>query len=113
MGGGGVTSQCHKGYSTEKEKNKDKNKQKGDQDAVFRLEDINHNGDAQDDGESSIWFSAAGNDAGLTLPTPNGVWETNDGDVVVYIVNAGTSSQPNDYVLRTQDLDGDGNANGP
>jgi len=85
----------------------------GDQDAVFRLEDINHDGDALDDGESSIWFSAAGNDAGFTLPTPNGVWETNDGDVAVYIVNAGTGSQPDDYVLRTQDLDGDGNANGP
>jgi len=91
----------------------------GDRDAVFRLENINHNGNAQDAGESSIWFSAAGNgapgnDAGLTLPTPNGIWETNDGaDVVVYIVNAGTASQPEDYVLRTQDLDGDGNANGP
>mmetsp|Transcript_47839 Transcript_47839/g.54186 ORF Transcript_47839/g.54186 Transcript_47839/m.54186 type:complete len:963 (-) Transcript_47839:112-3000(-) len=86
----------------------------GDTDAVFRLEDINHNGNAQDPGEASVWFSAAENDAGLTLPTPNGIWETNDGaTVVVYIVNAGTGSQPEDYVLRTQDLDGDGNANGP
>merc|ERR1712238_104575 len=65
-------------------------------------------------GESSIWFSAAENAEGLTLPTPNGIWETNNGaEVVVYIVNAGTSSAPADYVLRTQDLDGDGNANGP
>jgi len=83
----------------------------GDADAVYRLEDINHNGNAMDEGEARVWFSAAGNAAGFTLPTPNGVWEADDG--TVYVVNAGTGSQPQDAVYRTVDLNGDGNANGP
>jgi len=82
----------------------------GDTDAVYRLEDINHDGDAQDAGEATVWFSAD-NAEGFTLPVPNGIWEADDG--AVYILNAGTGKFPFDAVYRTVDLDGDGSANGP
>jgi len=83
----------------------------GTTDTVYRLEDINHDGDALDVGESTVWFSYD-NAEGFTLPTPNGIWEGDDG--AVYILNAGTiGSQPFDAVYRTVDLDGDGSANGP
>ena len=42
----------------------------GDTDAVYRLKDLNGDGDANDAGESTVWFSEADNAAGFTLPTP-------------------------------------------
>lgn len=81
----------------------------GGSDAVYRLVDANHDGDANDAGEAKIWFSEAENAAGFTLPTPNGVYEAKDG--AVYIVNAGVRSRPQDAVYRTEDLNGDGDAN--
>ena len=78
-------------------------------DTVYRLEDLNGDGDAQDVGEASIWFSAAGNAGGFELGTPNGV--TQDADGNVYIVTPGTvSGAPLDVVYRTTDLNGDGDA---
>ncbi|MEM6972892.1 MAG: Ig-like domain-containing protein [Pseudomonadota bacterium] len=79
----------------------------GNSDAVYRLSDLNNDGDANDAGEAAIWFSAA-NAGGLTLPTPNGIAEGGDG--AIYIVNAGTGSAPFDAVYRTADLNGDGDA---
>ncbi len=79
----------------------------GDSDRVYRLVDRNGDGEAQDVGEATIWFSSA-NAAGLTLPTPNGV--TQDAAGATYITNAGTGALPADYVLRTIDLNGDGDA---
>ncbi|GAB5373743.1 MAG: hypothetical protein AcusKO_02050 [Acuticoccus sp.] len=81
----------------------------GDTDAVYRLKDLNGDGDANDAGESSLWFSEADNAAGFTLPTPNGIAEGPDG--AIYIVNAGVSSRPADAIYRTEDLNGDGDAN--
>ncbi|WP_108661471.1 calcium-binding protein [Acuticoccus kandeliae] len=81
----------------------------GDTDAVYRLVDLNADGDANDEGEATVWFSEAGNAAGFTLPTPNGVAE--DADGAIYIVNAGVSSRPADAIYRTVDLNGDGDAN--
>ncbi len=81
----------------------------GDTDAVYRLRDLNGDGDANDAGEATVWFSEAENDAGYTLPTPNGVAEGGDG--AIYIVNAGVSSRPVDAIYRTEDLNGDGDAN--
>ncbi|MEM7252285.1 MAG: hypothetical protein AAF493_12765 [Pseudomonadota bacterium] len=80
----------------------------GNTDSVYRLEDANHDGDANDDGEATVWFSEAENASAFTLPTPNGLHEF---DGALYIVNAGVSSRPNDVVYRTQDLNGDGDAN--
>jgi len=79
----------------------------GNTDAVYRLRDLNGDGDANDAGEARVWFSAA-NAAGLTLPTPNGLAEGQDG--AIYIVNAGTGPEPADAVYRTVDVNGDGDA---
>lgn len=81
----------------------------GDTDAVYRLRDLNNDGDANDEGEATLWFSEADNAAGFTLPTPNGIAEGPDG--AIYIVNAGVSSRPADAIYRTVDLNGDGDAN--
>ncbi|MEM6637873.1 MAG: Ig-like domain-containing protein [Pseudomonadota bacterium] len=79
----------------------------GGSDTVWRLVDGNGDGDALDAGEATAWFTSA-NASGLTLPTPNGIAEGPDG--AIYIVNAGTGSQPTDAVYRTIDLNGDGDA---
>ena len=80
----------------------------GSADAVFRLNDLNRDGDANDAGEALIWFDA-NNAEGLALVTPNGIAEGSDG--AIYITNAGTRPSPTDAVYRTQDLNGDGDAN--
>ncbi|WP_299968630.1 Ig-like domain-containing protein [uncultured Roseobacter sp.] len=80
----------------------------GTADAVFRLTDLNRDGDAQDAGEAVVWFSSE-NAAGFSTVTPNGVAEGGDG--AIYIANAGTSSVPQDAIYRTQDINGDGDAN--
>lgn len=80
----------------------------GGSDTVYRLVDENGDGDAQDADEAMVWFSEA-NEAGLTLPTPNGIAQGTDG--AIYVVNAGVASRPADVVYRTVDLNGDGDAN--
>lgn len=80
----------------------------GGSDSVYRLSDNNADGDAQDANEATVWFSEA-NAGGLTLPTPNSVFEASDN--ALYIVNAGTRSRPTDAVYRTIDLNADGDAN--
>ncbi|MCA9283575.1 MAG: hypothetical protein KDA22_00055 [Phycisphaerales bacterium] len=79
----------------------------GGSDTVYRLRDLNNDRDAQDAGEAAVWFSAA-NAEGFGLPTPNGIWQGADG--AVYILNAGTGSNPSDAIYRTQDLNADGDA---
>lgn len=81
----------------------------GDTDTVYRLRDNNFDGDAQDASEASIWFSAENAD-GFDLNTPNGVAVGNDD--AVYVVEADTGGNPSgDFVYRTEDLNGDGDAN--
>ncbi|MEM1390014.1 MAG: Ig-like domain-containing protein [Pseudomonadota bacterium] len=80
----------------------------GDTDTVYRLFDNNGDGDANDNGEATVWLSPD-NAAGVSTVTPNGIAEGPDG--AVYIVNAGVSSAPQDAIYRTQDLNGDGDAN--
>ncbi|MEM6714212.1 MAG: hypothetical protein AAF622_04005 [Cyanobacteria bacterium P01_C01_bin.147] len=77
----------------------------GDTDSVYRLLDLNEDGDALDAGEASLWF---GDSPATPLPTPNGIAQGSDD--AIYIVNAGTRSSPADAVYRTQDLNGDGDA---
>lgn len=80
----------------------------GNTDSVYRIADLNGNGNAQDAGEANIWFSGS-NAAGLPLLTPNGLAEGSDG--AIYIVEADVLSTPNgDFVYRTEDLNGDGDA---
>ena len=80
----------------------------GTTDRVYRLVDLNQDGDALDIDEATVWFSED-NANGFTLPTPNGIAQGGDG--AIYIVNAGTGSRPTDAVYRTVDLNGDGDAN--
>ncbi|WP_374385057.1 calcium-binding protein [Dongia sp.] len=80
----------------------------GEDDAVYVTRDLNHDGDANDAGEAQVWFSRD-NAGGLQLPTPNGV--STDAAGIVYVVNAGTASQPDDAIYRTVDLNHDGDAN--
>lgn len=82
----------------------------GGTDTVYRLQDLNHNGTADDAGEASVWFSGAANASGYRLNTPNGIAEGPDG--AIYVVEADTSGTPTgDWVYRTEDLNGDGDAN--
>lgn len=81
----------------------------GDTDTIYRLRDRNHDGDANDAGEATVFFSGAGNAGGSALPTPNGIGEDDDGNI--YVVNAGTASAPFDGIYRVRDLNGDGDAN--
>ena len=79
----------------------------GGTDTVYRLRDRDGNG--QGKGESRVWFSAE-NASGLSLNTPNGVDVGPDG--AVYVVEADTIGNPSgDFVYRTEDLNGDGDAN--
>ncbi len=80
----------------------------GNADAVYRLRDLNRDGDANDAGEAAVWLDA-NNAEGLALVTPNGIAEGPDG--AIYITNAGVTSSPDDVVYRTEDLNGDGDAN--
>lgn len=81
----------------------------GDTDTVYRLRDLNGNDTAQDAGEASVWFSSH-NANGFALQTANGVAVGGDG--AIYIVEADTLGNPaGDVVYRTEDLNGDGDAN--
>jgi hypothetical protein len=82
----------------------------GDTDSVYRLRDEDFDGTAQGEGEARVWFSGSGNAAGFRLNTPNGIAEGPDG--AVYVVEADTGGFPTgDWVYRTVDLNGDGDAN--
>jgi hypothetical protein len=82
----------------------------GDTDTVYRLRDGNYDGDANDADEAQVWFSGSSNASGFKLNTPNGIAEGPDG--AIYVVEADTSGSPTgDWVYRTLDLNGDGDAN--
>ena len=80
----------------------------GASDTVYAVRDLNADGDGNDAGEARVWFSAD-NAEGFSLVTPNGIAE--GPDAAIYVVNAGTASSPDDAVYRTEDLNGDGDAN--
>jgi len=81
----------------------------GSTDTVYRLRDWNGDGDALDEGEANVWFSGGDNFYGFLLLTPNGIYQDSSG--ATYILNAGTLSTPCDAIYRTEDLNGDGDAN--
>lgn len=81
----------------------------GDTDTVYRLRDLNGNDNAQDADEASVWFSSE-NENGFALQTANGIAVGGDG--AIYVVEADTVGKPDgDVVYRTEDLNGDGDAN--
>lgn len=82
----------------------------GTTDTIYRVLDADHDGSANGADEAQVWFSGAGNASGFRLNTPNGLAEGPDG--AVYVVEADTTGSPTgDWVYRTQDLNGDGDAN--
>jgi hypothetical protein len=81
----------------------------GTADAIYRIIDLNGDGDAQDVGEANVWFSAADNFHGFLLPSPQGLFQDTTG--ATYILNAGTLETGADALYRTVDLNGDGDAN--
>lgn len=82
----------------------------GTTDAVYRVQDLDGDGSANGVGEAAVWFSGADNASGYALNTPNGIGEGPDG--AIYVVEADTTGTPTgDWVYRTVDLNGDGDAN--
>jgi hypothetical protein len=81
----------------------------GTADAVYRVCDLNGDGDAQDPGEANVWFSDADNFHGFHVISPQGIFQDSSG--ATFVLNAGTVSTPCDAIYRTVDLNGDGDAN--
>ncbi len=77
-------------------------------DTILRLRDLDGNGDALGAAESSIFFSGAGNQSGVTMPTGMGIAIGLDGRV--WVANSNTSTAGIDSVLQLQDLNWDGDA---
>jgi len=73
---------------------------------VYRLVDLNNDGDAQDAGESIV-FANATNASGVSFAFPTGAAFDLAGDA--YVVNAGNASG-NDGIYRLRDLNNDGDA---
>lgn len=74
--------------------------------SVYRLADVNGDGDAQDIGESIVFIDAT-NAGGLSFAFPTGV--AFDSNCAAYVVNAGNASGP-DAIYRLVDLNADGDA---
>lgn len=104
----GLTAPTNDVFSIHQSKDKSVYFGDGDADTIYKLNDLNGDGDAQDPGEAHVWFSED-NAMGLPIVTPNGVHEGSDG--AIYVVNAGVPSIPLDAIYRTLDLNGDGDAN--
>jgi len=73
---------------------------------VYRLRDLNGDGDAQDAGESVV-FADATNVSGVSFAFPTGAAFDSHGEA--YVVNSGNASG-DDGVYRLVDLSGDGDA---
>jgi hypothetical protein len=74
-------------------------------DFVVRLHDLNGDGVATGPGEASIFFSAAANGSGVTMPSALGITVSEDG--AVWISNSNTSTLGTDTVIRVADGNGD------
>ncbi|MEM7236190.1 MAG: hypothetical protein AAF517_28765, partial [Planctomycetota bacterium] len=74
------------------------------EDTVFVLEDLNTDGDCNDAGEIVSFFDTTSPDPNLHLATPRSLVMGPDGALYV-----GDANQ--DFILRLEDLDGDGTAN--
>lgn len=78
-------------------------------DEIALLRDLNGDGDADDAGEASIWFSSAGNSSGILLGSAQSIAVDSVGRVMVLCANSGASVGL-DGILMIQDVDNDGDA---
>ncbi len=83
----------------------------GDSRAVYRLRDVNGDGDALDLGESSIFFDSS-NSLGLPMGVPNGLYTDLEGTVYLTLAGSLANNEP-DAILKLRDLNGDGDALDP
>lgn len=81
----------------------------GDSRAVYRLRDLNADGDALDEDESNIFFDAS-NAAGFPVGVPGGLYSDHEGTIYLTLAGSVANNEP-DAVLRLRDLNGDGDAN--
>ena len=79
-------------------------------DVVLSLRDMNYDGDANDPGESIVFFDSATNASGIQMLSAQGIVVDKQGRVFVLAANSGTPSI-GDVIIKLEDLDGDGTAN--
>jgi hypothetical protein len=78
-------------------------------DYVLRIADGNADGDGNDPGESAIWFDPS-NLSGVAMPTANGIFVAESGDV--WIANTQVGTVGKDTIIRVRDLDSNGDGQG-
>ncbi len=79
-------------------------------DEIAALRDLNGDGDADDAGEATIWFSSAGNASGILLGSAQSITVDLLGRIFVLTANGGSPVVGIDGVVMIQDLDADGDA---
>lgn len=84
----------------------------GTEDIILELLDLNGDNDANDPGEANVWFygDPALNASGVTMASARNMWLDPDGTLFVAVSNTGGGGE--DIILRLQDLDSNGDANG-
>lgn len=82
----------------------------GDTDAMYALRDLNGDGDANDPGEVTIFFSSAF--SAVPYQTPQGLGADDNGYIYAATAGAGSTAAA-DYVYRIKDLNGNGTADDP
>ncbi|MCB9906336.1 MAG: hypothetical protein H6830_01300 [Planctomycetes bacterium] len=85
----------------------------GTEDIIVLLQDLNGNGDALDNGEAKIWFDGnpLNNAGGIEMASARNMWV--DPDMVTWVAVANAGNGGIDMILRLEDLDSSGSANGP
>lgn len=73
---------------------------------MYRLRDMNGDGDAQDAGESSVFFDGS-NSAGIAFGVPSGLATDASGAVYLTLAGSVANNEP-DAIVRLVDLNGDG-----
>lgn len=79
-------------------------------DIVLALRDLNYDGDANDPGESVVFFDSATNASGIQMLSAQGIVVDKQGRVFVLAANSGTTTI-GDVIIKLEDLNNDGDAN--
>ncbi len=84
----------------------------GTEDIILELTDTNADNDANDPGEANVWFDGdpTQNASGITMASARNMWLDPDGVLWVAVANSGGGGE--DVILRLEDLDSNGDANG-
>ena len=81
-------------------------------DIVLALRDLNYDGDANDPGESTVFFDSASNASGIAMISATSILVDTQGRVWVLSGNSGsTPTVVGDCIIKLEDLNGDGDAN--